>query len=53
MDKPYEPFGKEWKLEMNKWRKSDLIELLKKTLIEKDKNETDRDGKGMDNSHKN
>jgi hypothetical protein len=29
----YIPYGEEWKKELMKWRKSDLIELLKNTLI--------------------
>jgi ribosomal protein S27E len=30
----YTPYGEEWQKEMMKWRKPDLINFLKKTLIE-------------------
>lgn len=30
----YIPFGEEWKKELMKWRKSDLVDHLRKTLIE-------------------
>lgn len=33
----YEPFGDEWTKEMNKFSKSELIQLLKKQLKEKQK----------------
>lgn len=31
----YEPFGNEWKAEMMKWRKSDLVDLLRRNLESK------------------
>ncbi len=34
MEKEYVPFGEEWKKEMMKWNKKELIVFLKKTLIE-------------------
>lgn len=33
----YIPFGEEWEKELMKWRKPDLIQLLKKNLIENQK----------------
>jgi len=36
-DKDYEPYGKDWVKEMKKFSKDQLIEKLKKLLIEKRK----------------
>lgn len=37
----YIPFGEEWKKEMNKWSKPDLIHFLRETLIRKERLEKD------------
>lgn len=33
-DEDYVPYGKEWKAHLMKWRKTDLIDLLKKAFEE-------------------
>jgi hypothetical protein len=35
MEQDYVPFGKEWKKEMMLWKKEDLIEHLRKQLMER------------------